>query len=201
MPADAVIVEAGANDGTDTAAFAGMLPDGQVHAFEPVPSAYERLTRQTGHLPNVLTYPLALGDREGTAPMWMSSEAQQGSSSLRRPTGHIEAFPKVAFADAPVSVDLTTLAAWSERAGVGRVDGMWLDMQGFELAALKGAGALLDSTQALLVEAFRVELYEDAPLWPDVRAWLESRGFRVKTEWWTAEPFGDVLLVRDPDAR
>ena len=78
------------------------------------------------------------------------------------------------------------------------IDGMWLDMQGYELSALKGAGPLLDSVRALILEISAVELYEGCTLWPDVREWLTCRGFRIQSEWWSHETFGDALAVRAP---
>src|SRR5688500_3280823 len=61
LPSDPVIVEAGAHAGVDTTEFAALWPGGSVHAFEPLPSVYAKLVRATSRLPNVTTYPCALG--------------------------------------------------------------------------------------------------------------------------------------------
>jgi len=58
-----VIVEAGAWNGGDTARFAERWPDSEIHAFEPVPSSFALLEANTGHLPQVHRYPLALADK------------------------------------------------------------------------------------------------------------------------------------------
>jgi FkbM family methyltransferase len=196
LPEDAVIVEAGAHAGSDTAALAQMLPAAEIHAFEPIPALYERLRRNTAAFSNVRTYPLALGAVVTTKPMWVGGGAEDGSSSLLAPKAHLDVYEEITF-EHTVTVNVTTLAAWAEREGINRVDGMWLDMQGYELAALQAAGPLLSTTRALIVEMSGVELYDEAPLWPEVRQWLEEHGFRIEAESWHETGVdGDALAVR-----
>jgi FkbM family methyltransferase len=196
LPDDAVIVEAGAHSGRDTVALARLFPRGRVHAFEPVPALYEELCRTASGCPNVSTYPLAIGSAETVQSMWIGAGGGEGSSSLLAPKAHLEVFPEVAFDDT-VSVSVTTLSAWAEREGLARVDGMWLDMQGQELAALKSAGSWLATTKVVVLEISAVELYEGAPLWPEVREWLAAQGFRIADEsWHHTGASGDALAVR-----
>jgi FkbM family methyltransferase len=192
-----VIVEAGAHQGTDTVELARRFPRGVVHAFEPIPDLYEQLSRNTAAYPNVRTYPLALGEAESVEPMWIGGGAEDASSSLLPPKDHLSVYPEITF-ESSVRVTVTTLRDWARREGIERVDGMWLDMQGHELAALKAAGALLATVRAVILEISAIELYDGAPLWPEVRAWLEETGFRIAAESWhkgTAVD-GDALAVR-----
>jgi FkbM family methyltransferase len=195
LPEDAVILEAGAHRGTDTVVFAGMWPDGQVHAFEPIPEVYEHLERATAALPNVKTYRCALGERTAVERMYVSGGGQDASSSLLAPRDHLSAYPEITF-DETQEVEVMTIAAWASRERIERVDGMWLDMQGAELAALRAAGPILETTRAIILEVFLVPLYAGAPLWPEVREWLTAQGFRVKREA-LGESYGDALVIRD----
>ena len=54
-----------------------------------------------------------------------------------------------------------------------------LDVQGFELEALKGAGNLLSRVDAVLTEASFVPFYEGQALFDDLNAWLNDAGFRL----------------------
>jgi hypothetical protein len=72
---------------------------------------------------------------------------------------------------------------------------MWLDMQGYELAALKSGESVLTQVRAILLEVSLEEIYEDNPLWPEVGEWLGQRGFEPVRAW-MAGNFGDVLVVR-----
>jgi 2-O-methyltransferase len=66
--------------------------------------------------------------------MYVSRGGDVGrSSSVLAPEEHLTVFPDIPF-DEIVEVEMTTIAAWAEREGIQRVDGMWLDMQGYELA-------------------------------------------------------------------
>ena len=53
IPADAVIVEAGAHRGFDTVQFARLWPEGTIHAFEPVPEKYDPFEVATNTSPLV----------------------------------------------------------------------------------------------------------------------------------------------------
>lgn len=169
---------------------------GHVHAFEPVPDLYHQLEGVADAHPNVTAHPLALGDKDGRRRMWVSSGFGDGSSSLLEPKLHVTLIPAVSFPKM-IEVEVTTLAAWAKRVAAERIDGAWLDMQGAELAALQGAGALLDQLQAIVLEASFVEFYDGCPLWPDVRDWLQVRGFRVQHEAFVpGELQGNVLVTR-----
>jgi FkbM family methyltransferase len=193
LPEDAVIVEAGACTGTETQVLARDWPHGRIHAFEPVPEMYKQLESNTAGLANVSIYPHALGDRDGEAVMWIGGP----SSSLLEPKGHLNAYPGVSFDDDPARVEATTLASWAARHGIDRVDGIWLDLQGSELVALRAAGGVLETTRAIVLEASKVELYAGGPRWAEVRAWLREHGFRVRGWRWDATGnHGDVLVVR-----
>lgn len=55
-----------------------------------------------------------------------------------------------------------------------------LDTQGSELSILKGAGARLQSFSAVITEVQLIELYENAPLSPELNAFLTNAGFSLR---------------------
>lgn len=54
-----------------------------------------------------------------------------------------------------IEVSAVTIAGWAEAEGVQRIDLMWLDMEGMELAALKAAGPVLGTVRAVCMEVSR----------------------------------------------
>jgi len=192
------IVEAGAAQGNDTVRLAARWPTGLVHAFEPVPAAYDAVVQRVAGLANVRTYQLALSDHVGTAAMHVSSHPDGGfrpdSSSLLTPTGHVAEFPEVAF-EQVVDVPVTTLDEWAAREGVDRVDFLWLDLQGMELRALKASPRVLGSATAICLEVMRTELYAGHPLYAELLDWMKGQGFRVAIDR-VGITFGNVLFVR-----
>jgi FkbM family methyltransferase len=195
LPRSPVIVEAGAHNGSETLGMSAAMPGCTIHAFEPVPAVFAKLTERTKDLQNVRRYPLALGERNTSSPMFVSSGGTDASSSLLRPKEHLNVSPHVRF-ESTIDVRTVTLADWARENNVSRVDFFWLDMQGNELAALRGAGDLLDTAAAIYTEVNLIELYEGAPLYHDVRTWIETRGFRVHTVDFRYPDSGDALFVR-----
>jgi len=199
LPSDPVIVEAGAFDGTNTREFCRHWPRCRVYAFEPVADAYARLASVAAEFPGrVFPQPLALGDRNSQAEMHVSfggAGVGEQSSSLLAPAATTEEFPFVRFRPEKVEVKVTRLDQWAVLAGVVRVDFLWFDLQGMELAALEGCGELLQTVGAIHCEVQNIPLYKDAPLYPTVRAWLSARGFRVVREA-VFRRGGNVLFAR-----
>jgi FkbM family methyltransferase len=189
------VVEAGAHVGSDTRAIARRWPGATIHAFEPVPELFEALERNVRRLPGVRCYRLALGAVTGPVPMWLSSGASDGSSSLRAPKTHLTSHPDVGF-ESVATVQSVSLDDWSGEHDV-RPDLLWLDLQGGELDALRAGESVLEHVRLIHTEVSVIEEYEGCALYPELRSWLEQRGFRVLVE---ALPFdspqGNVLFGR-----
>lgn len=94
-------------------------------------------------------------------------------------------------------VQTTTFDRWASAEGIERVDMLWLDMQGYELDALKASPRLLATVRVIHTEVCTKELYRGVALYPALRGWIESQGFRLVVEaippGWDA---GNVLFVR-----
>ena len=200
LPADPVVVEAGAHVGVHTVQLAELWPAARIHAFEPVPSIYAQLRERVAALPNVSTYPFALADADGRAVIHVSSGASDASSSLLAPKEHLALHPDVPF-DEEVEIETRTLASWAGEHAIPKVDFLWLDMQGGEPIALAAAGPVLDGVTAIYTEVNIVETYAGVMLYPEYRRWLEDRGFRVVEEAIPWPGGGNVLFVRERAAR
>lgn len=122
------------------------------------------------------------------------SSGNDQSSSLLAPTR--AGLPGETRFERTEDVDVISFDAWAERNGVERVDFFWLDLQGSELAALKGAERLLSTATAVYTEVALYEQYRGEGLYPELRAWLEARGFRVEIEKLPWGVGGNVLFVR-----
>lgn len=198
VPDRPVILEAGGHGGEDTERLASRWPDGWVHVFEPVPASFAIMTDRVGQFPNVTAYRLALSTTSGPSEMFLSAGAQgghqPGSSSLLAPTGHLEEFPDITFGET-INIQCITLADWASTNGIGRIDLMWLDMQGMELPVLRASPQILATTRAVLMEVCRKELYADSPLYPEVMSWMRGQGFAPMIDR-VGVALGNVLFVR-----
>jgi hypothetical protein len=103
-------------------------------------------------------------------------------------------FPDIAFGIKQM-VPMRTLDSWAIRTNVPRIDFMWLDMQGYELQALEGATKVLKGVSAIHIEVSNVQLYEGAPLYPEVKARMADWGFIPAIEAFFRVS-GNVLFVQ-----
>ena len=181
LPANPVVVEAGAFDGSDTLQMARQWPTGHIHAFEPVPGNFAELQRRTKGLRNVTTYNMGLGDRNGELDLHLSGGMSKESSSFLPPKEHLRLHPKVDFGQV-VKARMTTLDQWAQDQRAKAIDFLWLDMQGYEPLALRSATTALKSVRAILTEINLVEMYAGAVLYPEYKAFLMGQGFVVERE-------------------
>src|SRR3990172_7191040 len=68
-----VILEAGGHNGKDTLRINQTWPNATIHVFEPEPSLYEQLSKNTAAVEKIKIYSLALSDKTGTVVFHKSS--------------------------------------------------------------------------------------------------------------------------------
>jgi 2-O-methyltransferase len=197
LPQAPVILEAGAFNGADTLSMHYAWPKGQIHAFEPVPETFNLLKSRSRFIKSIHIYNVALADKTGSFLMNVSSGKSAASSSLLEPQAHRDVYPDVEF-ESKIKINTISLDEWSLANNVERIDFMWLDMQGFELFALKSGLETLSKVKAIYMEVSVVELYSASPLYPEVRQWMESKGFKVLREDLN-EVDGNVLFVKNDE--
>lgn len=194
------ILEAGACGGEDTLQWASLDRVGHVYAFEPVSGSYNELLNKTAGNIKVTQYHKALSDCNGTTDIYISSnernaKALSSSSSLLKPTGHLDAHSHIHF-NTKEKVELITLDTWVASDSIERIDVMWLDMQGFEFNALLGGQKLLEGVQAVFTEVSLKQMYEGSILYPELKEQFASWGFEVRKEFLFWDDMGNVLFCR-----
>lgn len=191
LPPNPLILEAGAHDGTDTEHMSHLWKEGTIHAFEPYPEIYECLEKVAETHSNIYTYPFALTHFSGKAPFYLAG----GASSLLVPA---ESFNRDYFhadLDAPIQVECVTIDQWAQKLAIRSIDFMWLDMEGNELHALKGAEQILKNTQLIYTEVNFQRFWEDCVTYEDLKSWLEDRGFVEVWSEVTPNWHGNVLFM------
>ncbi len=139
------VIDVGANHGLFSLEAAHLVgPSAIVHAFEPTPSTREVLESNlaANGLDRVRIFPVALGDRPGTARLRVHRELS-GLNTLA--SDDITWNHRTLRADAIVEVPITTLDAHAEAEGLDRIDFLKIDVEGFELGVIRGARGLLAS--------------------------------------------------------
>lgn len=151
------VVDAGANIGEVTLVAAKAVgPEGTVFAFEPVERIAGHLAEHVrlNGLSQVRIVRQALSDRPGTQPIYLAAEKFH-DGSVHDGLGTLYAFAQRSVAIQEVT--LTTLDDFLAEAGATRLDFVKLDVEGAELAALKGARASLERFRPHLI----IEVQQD----------------------------------------
>src|SRR6185312_7482525 len=137
-------IDIGANVGFYTLLGASLVgPDGQVHSFEPTPSTFDLLKRNTEEKRTVYLNELALGSKKGEATLADFGLLESGLNSLVRL--EYQSLPSQ-----KITVPIITLDSYVKEKGI--VPKMLkIDAEGMELEILKGAGETLRNDKPILV--------------------------------------------------
>jgi FkbM family methyltransferase len=171
------VIDVGANRGQFTLYALARFPSAHVIAFEPLPGAREHMARLFEREDRVEVVPFALGDAEGELVMHLS--AKEDSSSLL-PVGErqVSAFPGTDEVGT-TRVNVQTLDNVLAARELALPALLKVDVQGFELPVLRGAGQALQSFDQILIEASFIALYAGQALFPDISHCLEEQGFHL----------------------
>ncbi|HMP31920.1 MAG TPA: FkbM family methyltransferase [Saprospiraceae bacterium] len=184
------------NDGSDSVKFAKLLPNCTIHSFEPIPEIYQKLVKNTKPYKNIFPYNLAISDVNGEVMMNISEGASDASSSILEPMEHLTTNQEVLFSK-KVNVKTLTFDAWMSQTNISHVDFMWLDMQGYELSALKHGIELLKGCIIIYTEVSQIEDYKNQGLYEELVIFLKSQNFIVYKEFFDYGKQGDVLFIKD----
>jgi FkbM family methyltransferase len=144
-----------------------------VYSFEPDPDNFARLRAEVASLPNVRVNQLALSDRTGDSLLYISEELN---------VDH-RAYPTDGETRRTLSIRSTTLDDYFKSGD--RVDFIKIDLQGYELHALRGAKRVLQENphMKLLLEFWPYGLKHAGAEWSALIEMLQGLGM-------------DIMLVR-----
>jgi FkbM family methyltransferase len=181
-----VILDAGANVGFySLLAAKWMRGNGAVHAFEPFPETARRFERNLELNSNLRSlvhlHRIALSDFNGKARMSVPDQSNQGCNHLGT-TGECE-------------VEVMTLDAFCEKQQLSRVDLIKIDVEGAEVALLKGAEQTIRRFRPILmIEVNPATLQRSGYTARDVIEAIGRHGYRMHY----AGTFGLKLLQHLP---
>jgi len=169
-----VIVDGGANEGNVTATLLRAFERPTIHAFEPNPDVVMTLTERYQSTSEVHVHEQALGPEPRTVPFHVTTDPV--SSSVRSPTE-----TKREYRDEAATIERTIEI---EQVRLDEVlssppDVLKLDLQGYELDALRGATEFLDDIPLVFMEVEFLRAYEEQALFADVDDFMRERGFQL----------------------
>jgi len=181
LAGDAVtIFDAGANFGDTVLHYHQLYPQATIYAFEPFPSTYNGMIEKTKNISRLKPYQLALSDCTGKSVFYVNKNVDTNSLLPSQKMG-LSSDREVEQQGA-IDVALTTIDTFCLEQGITEIDILKLDIQGGELAALKGAAGMLSKRKIKLIYSetyFRAQ-YVDQPLFYDIAQLLGKYGYRLQ---------------------
>jgi len=166
----AVAVDAGANIGIYSQFLARCVgPAGAVYSFEPAPENFERLRAAARGFSNMYLLQAAVGERSGKSELYLSDTLNVDHRTYLTDNS----------ARRVVQIEMVALDDYFEPGQ--RVDFIKMDLQGYELHALRGASRVLADNPAakLLLELWPYGLKQAGTNWVELIYALTRKNMTV----------------------
>ncbi len=187
-PAPSTVIDIGGSHGQFAREILHRYPGAVVYSFEPLPECFAELERLAVNQPRLRPFNLALSDAPGEADFNVSAFNDSSSfQPMRRE--HLEAWPNTAYART-ISVRKARLDDLFEAGRLARPIFIKIDVQGHEMAVLRGARRLLAASQRVMLECNFARLYDGQPSFDQLYQELKGLGFRLD---------GMISPLRHPD--
>jgi FkbM family methyltransferase len=203
-----MIWEIGSRDGVDAIALSKLFPSSMICSFEPTPSSYDLLRKNTTGQSNIEINRIALGNKCEIREFYVNNpqltetswpDGNQGANSFytNNPT-----YPYEKYVQEKIMVSVQRARCIIASGEQKNPDLIWMDVQGSELEVLKGFDDNLRNIRLIYSELSLKPLYFNAPLAPSVILWMLFRRFLVERivnrgEWQMDVIFVNVRNVRN----
>ena len=139
-----VFLDLGANIGYFSLLVANISPSAKVISFEPVAGLFQNLNDNIAlnNIKNISTINVAVGEINEEKELFVSYPDNLGMSSFHQPEN---------FSGKTERVRVVTIDDWFETSGLPGIDIIKLDIEGSELAALKGMNEVLQEQKPVLI--------------------------------------------------
>ena len=186
-----------------------VFPNAEVHAFEPVDSSYQICVANREQLSDeyknrIQIYNVAVGEKNERIPFYpvnnTGSEFNVGASSKYKfVPGLNGSWWNKTWNQDETTVEQVTLDSHRERNNIGAIDMIWIDVQGGELDAFRGAVETLKDVRVIFTEVGLGEYYQGQSLKPQIDEFLRAQGFRELEAGFKVnfQYEGDAIYVKD----
>jgi FkbM family methyltransferase len=173
-----LVLDVGANIGQYALRTRSAGYRGRIVSFEPLSSAFAELSARAAADITWDCRNQALGSSVGRAVLHVARNSYS-SSLLEIDDRHLESAPDSRYVRTETVSVVVLDSVWDEVVRDAERPYLKLDVQGFELEALRGAERSLAKVAGVEAELSLALLYEGAPTYREVIEHLEAAGFRL----------------------
>ena len=174
-----VFIDGGAHDGAFARDFSARYRDIQIHAFEPNTELARALVDNLPEHTSTINH-TALGATTGHTHFHIGASPMTSSVLASNSNGK-SFYHDVIVPRETLMVPVTTLDDYAQKHNLNHIHILKLDLQGFELEALKGAKQLLTNKKisCIFTEINFMPFYEGSALFSDLDNFLRNLGYRL----------------------
>lgn len=195
------IIDGGAHQGNTIGKFLSSYPDPLIYAFEPLPESVDFLKNRYSGYTNIKIFEKALGASDSRV---LFNELRNSvSSSILSPGELLYQYHgskmDILKTMKVEQIRLDSLPELKDR----EIDILKLDLQGYELEALKGMTGILKKIKTITLEVEFVPLYKNQALFSDIDFFLRQNNFQLFNlyELWTQKDgqltAGDAIYLNN----
>lgn len=170
------IYDIGANVGIWAVLAKGIFNRSTIECFEPMGLHEKEFKKNTKNIPNINFHLTALGSQDSFEKIYIAS--QSDSSSLLELTQNQTDIYSIKLKEESI-VKMVSLDDYIIANNLAQPDLMKLDIQGYELEALKGAKEAIRLCKFVILEVSFIEFYKGQPLFEEVITFMFEYNFRV----------------------
>ncbi len=170
------VFDVGANVGFVTYQFQKRFPKAEVYAFEPNPYIFEKLKDSYTNETKVHVLMMGVGDVSGEQEFNINTNS--GTSSFLEASDYHKTHQAKRLKEKKLT-QVVTLDDFCQEEGIQHIDILKMDIEGYELNALRGAHNLLtkQTIDVIYTEVNLVPSYNGQPLFHDITKFLQGKEY------------------------
>jgi len=196
-----VIIDGGAHHGHIIQKFLSSYNKPIIYAFEPIPDSIDILKNRFSNHNNIKIFEKALGASNSSITFNVLNNVV--SSSILQPNERICKYhgSKMNIIKS-IQVEQIRLDSIAELKNK-EIDIVKLDLQGYELEALKGMQGIIENIKTITIEVEFIALYQNQALFSDIDIFLRQNNFQLFNlyELWTQQDgqltAGDAIYLNN----
>jgi FkbM family methyltransferase len=140
------IFEVGSRYGDEARRLSVEFPDSTVFSFECNPLTIQQCHDNLKYYPNIVFVPYGLGEEEGCFPFYSFMKNNDGASSFLKRIDFEKTQKETG------RVEILRLENFVQDRNINKIDLLCMDVQGYEIRVLKGAGSFLKNVNYVIME-------------------------------------------------
>lgn len=201
LPYNPLIVEVGGYEGKQTMNLAQVYPRGRVIVFEPNPKAFQQLLSNVEGLARVTPVNCALSTYNGTAQLYLNHGVYANDVNQEKWSSLLEGNCLGGdhfncFRGPVIEVPCVVLDDWCKANGIGRIDFLQLDTEGFELQILKSSPEILKTVIVIHTKTNQAPFRKGTTHFYYLKSFLEANGFTLLSHWYREGLQGEATFIQ-----